>query len=765
MIYDAGSFRILTVNRAAIEQYGYALDEFLGMTIADLHPPDELARLMRCTAEHREVREEPSPWRHLRRDGSVIYVRIVSRAIPNSTPPARLVVAYDITVQTQMQEDLRRSQHLISAVWENSSDPMRVTDSNGTVIRVNDAYCRFARASRADLEGRSFAVIYPEREQARMESRYRERFRNGTMSALSQHRVNLRDGRRVWVELSTALLNTDHEPLLLTTFRDVTERHIAEERLRESQRALEASEGRLRTIIGNLPGMAYRCRNDEHWTMQFVSDGCYELTGYYASQIVGNHQISYSTIVHADDRQPVWNIVQSALADKRPFTVEYRIRAADGETRWVWEQGCGIWSEGGDLLYLDGLVLNITSRRALIAALEAAKQKADAANAAKTAFLANTSHEIRTPMNGILGLADLALQSDNEREMREYLGLLKNSGEALMAVLNDILDLAKMEAHRLAVERVPFSLPDCVKGCVDALLAPARSKGLSLSSQISPELPVHVLGDPTRIRQILLNLVGNAIKFTPAGYVRVIVAPAGDRVRFTVEDTGIGIDPSLHCIIFEPFQQADSSTTRKYGGTGLGLAITSELVRLMGGTIDVVSEPNQGCSFHIELPLPPVALPPAEMKPACATALPSLAILLAEDNPINQLVTSRLLEREGHRVKAVGDGLAAVEAVQRDRFDMVLMDMQMPGMDGMQATKAIRAWEQARGAHIPVIALTAHALRGDQEALLQAGMDGYVAKPMRSRELFEAIRTVLSNLVSKMPPESTSTQQANPPVA
>jgi len=376
---------------------------------------------------------------------------------------------------------------------------------------------------------------------------------------------------------------------------------------------------------------------------------------------------------------------------------------------------------------------------ATLAELERATQESDAANRAKSTFLANMSHEIRTPMNGILGLADLVLQEPDEEKWRSYVQVLKSSAEGLMAVLNDVLDLSKIEARHMRIERIPFSIAECVNSAVLTLFAPARSKGLALTCNLGCDIPALVLGDPLRVRQILLNLIGNAIKFTPRGYVRVGARRIGERLEFTIEDSGIGITPEQQTAMFEPFHQADLTTTRVYGGTGLGLSIVAELMKLMDGEIRVSSQPGIGSTFQVEIPLPAVAGPTTQNAALPTTReLRVLNILVAEDNPVNQLVTSRVLEKRGHRVTVVSDGGAALRTWEQGNFDLVLMDVQMPVMDGLESTRAIRS-KEISGRHTPIVALTAHALTGDDQMFREAGMDAYVSKPVCAERLLEVI--------------------------
>jgi PAS domain S-box-containing protein len=710
-----------------------------------------------------------------------------------------------------------------------------------------------------------------------------------------EYRLKRRDGVYRWI-LGTGIPQTDENTMFIGYIGsciDITEMKEAEVQLerRVEERtqqlirlneALRASEERWRTLTEALPQLVWSATPDG--TADYFSNQWTEYTGVPEQELLG---WIWTEGLHPDDLEPTRQFWKDSVAGLHPYDVECRIRRHDGTYRWFKTRGVPIRNSEGAISKWFGSCTDITDLKQAEAALIRAKAEAEQASVAKSEFLANMSHEIRTPMNGVIGMAQLLANTELSAQQREYVSVILHSADTLMSLINDILDFSKIEAGKLELEAIPFRLRDILGDTLQALASRAADKGLELACHIPPEIPDALVGDPTRLRQVIANLAGNAIKFTQKGEVVVDVRVkemTGTQVQleFEVRDTGIGISKTQQEKVFEAFGQADTSTTRRYGGTGLGLAIAAQLAEKMGGKMRLVSEPGVGSAFYFtpvlslaqeerwasarslgELRNRPVlvvddnatnrhiiqeilaswgmvptlasngsealtaldraiadGVPPRlalldvimpgmdgfevaermrerpelaqtpilmvssggqggdearmrrlkisrllikplkqsdllnavtealgaglrEAAPVAVAARPAgvpvRRVLLAEDGLVNQQVAVALLAKRGHLVEVVENGKEAVEAAESGAFDVVLMDVHMPVMDGLAAARRIRKRERERGGHIPIIALTATATKTDRERCLAAGMDDYVTKPFRAAELFRAV--------------------------
>ncbi len=784
-------------------------------------------------------------------------------------------VARDITSRYQAEKQAQKEKAYLDSLYNSAQEAVVITDLKGKILRVNPEFTRIFGYTEREALGKNIDhLIAP--------AKFKKGAQDITSRVARGEKVNLetirqrKDGSPVHVSLLVSPIFVDGRlEACYAIYRDITDRKKAEE-------AREKETAKLATMISGMQeGVAFAGPDDR---VVEVNDFFLELFGKKRDEVLGR---TLQELHFGPSREKLRKMLHALRTKGKStlITIERAIGNRDCVLRFQ-----PIFRNGS----YDGALVNIVD----VSELVQARRLAQAASQAKSEFLANMSHEIRTPMNGILGMVELALDANPAPDIREYLEAIKESANALMGLLNDVLDFSRIEARRVELEKIPFNLRDTVEQAVSSLAIQAEKKGLELACRVAPDLPLHYIGDPGRLRQIILNLVSNAIKFTDEGEVVVSVEQAKRKGRevtllFGVRDTGIGIPKDKQKVIFEAFTQADSSTTRRYGGSGLGLAIASQLVQLMGGRIWVESEVGKGSVFYFtatltlqrkgeariiparveqlrslpvlvvddnatnrkilsellsawhfvpteaasgaeaikllkeaaqqqrpfELVILDVHMPEMDgfqvaaairnhpslsspviimltsagmrgdaarcrelgvsgyltkpvrqsdllnaimlafgKRPSKASSSilitrhyirenqPSFRVLLAEDNPINQKVAVHLLEKLGHQTVAVNNGRKVLEALERDHFDLVIMDVQMPEKDGLETTAEIRKQEKLKGTYTPIIAMTAHVLKGDRERCLAAGMDGYVGKPLILEELSRAIRAAAAKI-------------------
>ncbi|MFQ3282648.1 MHYT domain-containing protein [Reinekea sp.] len=634
----------------------------------------------------------------------------------------------------------RRNEKRLTATMDTAADGIITIDVNGIIISVNKAVTDILDWQENELLGCNVNMIVPDPYHHGHDQYIKNYVDSRVPKIIGTGReveALAKSGDRIPVRLSIGQVELNEELLFVAFLSDLRERRKMEAEIRKNETQINA-------LLTNIPGIAYRCIDSPGWPNIFINDEVENIIGYPKEDFLLPNPIrSINEFVHPED---VHIIEATDLRHPEGYQIEFRLIDRFKNVKWMLGYGRATKAEGSDTYFLDGFIMDISDRKQMEVELVSAKEIAEQAAESRSSFLANMSHEIRTPMNAVIGFSDILLDDDLSASQRKHLNTINQSARSLLHILNDVLDSAKLDKGKFELEYRDFFLVQEVDTVVSTLWLQAHSKNLELELNMHPEVQGHFNGAPDRIRQVLTNLIGNAIKFTEQGKVSIEIKVLPDGfVSFEISDSGIGMTPAQLETIFDAFSQADESMSRRFGGTGLGTTISKQLVELMGGYIHATSVEAKGSVFTFYLPLQPVEATKATTPSLSAFQLPALKILIVDDIEQNIDLLTLLLERDGHTVFSAMDGKKALIEMRKHVLDLVLMDIQMPIMDGLTAARERRLYETSNAlARLPIIALTASVLPQDRVSAEQAGMDGFANKPIDMRQLNNEIGKVFN---------------------
>ncbi len=728
------------INDAFCEQSGYLREEVLGRTTKDIGLWFSITQrdaFLKALTELGSVRAFEANL--VDRSGRVRRCLLSARIAVLGGVPMVLTVTKDVTKLMEVEDALRRSEEFFRTLMHDGVDPVGLAEPSGVFVEVNDAFVALIGYSRAEIIGKNATQL-----QLWTDLKQRDEMRDLMAAHGTVHNYSLtvrrKDGALRHCLFSGRRLRIGGRELLYSSTKDITE-------LRAAEQARRAGENRLRILVETASEGVWIV--DADGLVSFVNARMCELLGLPQEQVLGRAPAEFGIpAVHA----PACAFPE----DGRKPSRDVHLTRPDGANCWVIMNDTPLLDEEGVCIGAVGLFTDISERKQMEEQLMQACTRAEAADKAKSEFLANMSHEIRTPLNGMLGMLQLMQVEEADPDQRNYVSMAVSAGRRLLSLLTDVLDFSKMNAGQVRLRTEPFSITRLFESVEAIFHLPCAAKKLRLSFHMHAGVPEMLLGDEARLRQILFNLVGNAVKFTSSGQVRVEAwarpsekyGPGVVWLHLTVADTGIGIPEDKIAHVFHRFTQNDGTFTREYEGAGLGLAIVKRIVGLMQGGIVVESQVGLGTTMNVRVllgvPQPPDREGQAEAKAAPDGNAP-LRILLAEDDATSQLAVRVMLQRLGHEVVMVETGRMAVEALKAGDYDCILMDIQMPEMDGVQATRLIRTSPAlGRKARIPIIALTAYAMNGDRERFLAEGLDGHVTKPVEITDLERALRLAVA---------------------
>ncbi|MDX1348967.1 MAG: PAS domain S-box protein [Putridiphycobacter sp.] len=730
-VYDLENFTIYGVNQTAINKYGYSRGEFIQMKIYELHHSKDIPKFKKHIKNIDQANYTGKEWQHYTKDHICIDVEINGITIDYENRLARLIVVSDITDKKRIEAEKKRNEQKYQELVENVSDFIYRVSEDGIITYMNPVGIKVMGYAREEMLGKSFITfIRPDAVDA-VKFFFKKQRDQNINSTYFEIPVLTKNKKVIWLGQTTdSNVLPSGKKEFIASARDITER-------KQIKDALQRSEEKYRNIMENMElGLL---EVDVEGIITNAYPKFCKLSGYSKDELIGLN--AEQTLLPANFTSQM-KAQEEHRKNGQSGVYEVQLKRKDGTLIWVIISGAPYYDQEGKLAGTVGIHLDITDRKAVEQKLEDAIIVAKSSIKSKEQFMANMSHEIRTPMNAIIGMSALLQKSQLQEKQKHYVNAISTSADNLLMIVNDILDFSKIESGKLSLELIPCDISKVLRNTIKTIELKAEEKGLSLLSDFDIDHSFYLI-DPTRLSQILINLLSNAVKFTSNGFVNIkcsVVETKSnvDRLKFEVSDSGIGIREDKLSTIFKSFIQAEESTTRKYGGTGLGLAISKQLVELMGGELTVESEFGKGSSFSFEVAVQRTESEEMEVgiKKLDPDLVRNLRVLLVEDNDINRFMAITILEAWGCDISTATNGQEAIDLLDRCTFDIVLMDVRMPVMDGIRATEFIR---KERRNKVPIIALTANALKGDNESCLKAGMNDYISKPFQQEELLAVL--------------------------